>query len=111
DLHGGPGPGVGEQVTDSVVAGTGEQPQLPITALASRERWDVLHPRVVGPQQETQHRIRVGAGKPLGLGHGTAVHKLGVFAALRELLYLTQSRKGAKEITRGGCSPRGRRRP
>ena len=48
-------PLVGKQVPDTSAAGTGEQPQLALASLAP---------------QEPQHGLRVGAGQPLGLGHG-----------------------------------------
>src|SRR5205814_528331 len=64
------GTNVRDQVSDAVITRTGEQPQLAVTALTIRKRLDNLDPRIVGPQKETNHGIRVGTGQPLSLRHG-----------------------------------------
>src|SRR5262249_53241362 len=56
-------------MADAVIAGTGEQPEFAVACLAGRERFDSLHPGVVGSQEEPQHLLRLGAGGPLALHH------------------------------------------
>jgi hypothetical protein len=58
DFHRFAAPLVGQQLPDGAAAGRHEEPQLAVAHLARQQR---------------QHRLRVGAGQPLGLRHGDSL--------------------------------------